>query len=301
MRKMVSIGLLAALLVTGCDSVDSDKASARVEVHAHRGGAAIRPENSIEAFTVAIRDIGVDAVELDVRPTSDHALVIHHNPSINPAICLNSDGQTVNSQATISSMTFEQVRAFDCGTLVGLPKGTKLPTLDEVFEKTAELRTPSGAAPDYDLHVKSDYTGDNNPTAYTSSILQTIQAHGLLARVHIMMENPTYLSAARSQEPDAVLYYLTSYVTSAALMNAQIFGVNAVVPQGQYLTAAQASSIHQLGAKVIPYTVNSPFGWVAMSQLGADGIITDDPVGLEELIGGNPNPLDNAEDMALED
>src|ERR1700692_2707498 len=49
-------------------------------VIAHRGASREAPENTPEAFEAAIA-LGADAVELDVRRTSDGVLVVHHNAS----------------------------------------------------------------------------------------------------------------------------------------------------------------------------------------------------------------------------
>ncbi|MBI5088430.1 MAG: glycerophosphodiester phosphodiesterase [Actinobacteria bacterium] len=53
----------------------------RPQVIAHRGASRAERENTVEAF----RRAGVmrsDAVELDVRRTSDGVLVVHHNPDL---------------------------------------------------------------------------------------------------------------------------------------------------------------------------------------------------------------------------
>ena len=52
-----------------------------VEVLAHRGASRAAPENTVEAFHLA-RAMGSDAVELDVRRTSDGVLVVHHDPHL---------------------------------------------------------------------------------------------------------------------------------------------------------------------------------------------------------------------------
>ncbi|MGZ4738172.1 MAG: glycerophosphodiester phosphodiesterase [Ilumatobacteraceae bacterium] len=49
-----------------------------VEVLAHRGASRAAPENTVEAFRLA-KAMGSDAVELDVRRTSDGVLVVHHD------------------------------------------------------------------------------------------------------------------------------------------------------------------------------------------------------------------------------
>ena len=47
-------------------------------VLAHRGASRRARENTLEAFALA-RDLGADGVELDVRRTADHVLVVHHD------------------------------------------------------------------------------------------------------------------------------------------------------------------------------------------------------------------------------
>jgi glycerophosphoryl diester phosphodiesterase len=52
-----------------------------VAVIAHRGASRAERENTIAAFLRA-REFGADAVELDVRITVDHELIIHHDPML---------------------------------------------------------------------------------------------------------------------------------------------------------------------------------------------------------------------------
>ena len=49
------------------------------EVIAHRGASRVERENTVAAFRRA-RELGAGWVELDVRPSADHRLVVHHDP-----------------------------------------------------------------------------------------------------------------------------------------------------------------------------------------------------------------------------
>ena len=53
------------------------------EVIAHRGGAGLWPENTLFAFQQATA-LGVDALETDVRATSDGVLVLLHDETVGP-------------------------------------------------------------------------------------------------------------------------------------------------------------------------------------------------------------------------
>ena len=62
----------------------------------HRGAPHLAHENTVESFTHAI-DLGVDAIEIDVRRTVDGVLVIHHDDTI------------MNHSEKISGLTYAQV------------------------------------------------------------------------------------------------------------------------------------------------------------------------------------------------
>ena len=47
-------------------------------VYAHRGGAALRPENTIAAFDHGLA-LGADGLELDVHLSRDGVVVVHHD------------------------------------------------------------------------------------------------------------------------------------------------------------------------------------------------------------------------------
>ena len=55
-------------------------------VIAHRGGAALRPENTIAAFHHAVT-LGVDMLEFDMNVTADNRIVIHHDSTVNAEVC----------------------------------------------------------------------------------------------------------------------------------------------------------------------------------------------------------------------
>jgi glycerophosphoryl diester phosphodiesterase len=292
--------MFLALAQIGCTQGSGDSVSPTIQVHAHRGGAALRPENTLSAFHTSIQDVGVDAVELDVHQTSDQHLVINHDFKVNHQFCLTSQGKAIVSAPQISHITFAQLRAYDCGTLVGLPQGTPMPTLDEVFSSTSSLQGPSGQLTQYDLHIKWDRT-TINASDYAALILNTIGSHGVLARVHLMSDSPELLAAAKLQEPSLSLYFLVNTVGAAEIQAATSLQVDAVLPQGQSLTLTTVQQLHKLNMKVIAWTVDQPYAWISLAHMGVDGIITDNPLGLRELVEGNKAPLAIGELMPIGD
>ena len=69
-------------------------------IFAHRGASKAAPENTLPAFEAAIR-LGADGVELDVQYTSDGALVLFHNLTLEKT----SDGAGRVTAHTLSELT----------------------------------------------------------------------------------------------------------------------------------------------------------------------------------------------------
>ncbi len=72
-------------------------------VIAHRGGAGLKPENTMNAFTQAAC-MGCDMLEIDVRLTADGRLVAHHDAAIDRM----SEGS-----GEVAKMTYQQLREFN--------------------------------------------------------------------------------------------------------------------------------------------------------------------------------------------
>ena len=74
-------------------------------VYAHRGGAALRPENTLAAFDNGLA-LGADGLELDVHLSRDGVVVVHHDPMLE---------RTTNASGAIRLKTAEELAAIDAG------------------------------------------------------------------------------------------------------------------------------------------------------------------------------------------
>ena len=83
----------------------------------HRGARAYEPENTLRSFKRAL-EIGVDAVELDVRKTRDDQLVVIHDPDVK---------KTTNGKGLVNELTLKEIQGFST------EKGERIPTLKEAF------------------------------------------------------------------------------------------------------------------------------------------------------------------------
>jgi glycerophosphoryl diester phosphodiesterase len=88
-----------------------------VKLIAHRGARSEEPENTLRAIKRAV-ECRADAVEIDVRLSKDHELVVIHDDTLE---------RTTNGSGKVCEETLEQLRTLDAG------KGEQIPTLSEVL------------------------------------------------------------------------------------------------------------------------------------------------------------------------
>lgn len=99
----------------------------RIEVAAHRGNVENAPENTMPAFTDAY-GIDVDMIELDLRMTKDHEIVVIHDATVDRT----SDGTGI-----VSDMTLAELKKLDFGVKYSEKfRGTRIPTFREFLKLT---------------------------------------------------------------------------------------------------------------------------------------------------------------------
>src|SRR5207245_9746388 len=77
----------------------------RPQVFAHRGCAALRPENTILAFDHGL-SLGADGLELDVHLSRDGVVVVHHDTTLE---------RTTNGRGPLAALTADELARLDAG------------------------------------------------------------------------------------------------------------------------------------------------------------------------------------------
>ena len=92
---------------------------------AHRGYSALAPENTLQAFNLAILH-NADAIELDVKLSKDGHVVVIHDQTVD---------RTTNKHGKVNSFSLQELSEMDAGTHFDIEyKEAKIPTLDEVLK-----------------------------------------------------------------------------------------------------------------------------------------------------------------------
>ena len=108
---------------------------------AHRGGANLWPENTLEAFDNAI-DADVDGIECDIQHTRDDRLVIHHDDRLKPEATRESGNWLTAPTPRIRELDRSELDVLDVGRLQP----------DSAYSQTRAGQTPIDGAriPDFD-------------------------------------------------------------------------------------------------------------------------------------------------------
>lgn len=133
---------------------------------AHRGGAALAPENTLEAFRRAVENWGADVLEMDVRLTRDGELVVIHDATVD---------RTTDGSGAVRDHDLRTLRRLDAGfsfedAAGDTPfrgKGVEIPLFHDVLE----------AFPDVRLNV------DAKERDAAPALVRAIEAHGAVDRV----------------------------------------------------------------------------------------------------------------------
>lgn len=257
-----------------------------VAVHGHRGSRGTRPENTLAAFSEALR-VGADVLELDLNVTKDDALVVSHDQFVEPERCLGPKGERLSAPVAIRTLTLKEVKAYDCGTL-GNPRfprqlavpGERMPTLDEVFELVARSTYPAAARVEFNVETKLAPGRPElspSPERFAQLVAAAIGKRKLFARVILQSFDYRTLRAMKTLAPEVRLSALTSDNTVDGVALAKELGASFISPDREWITANGVAALHAAGVQVAPWTANDEAQWARLLAMGVDAIITDYP------------------------
>jgi len=294
----VSVILAAALVLVGCGTsapvsaptveptpVATVEPSPTVQtwpnvlVVAHRGGAALAPENTLGAFANALK-IGVDMVECDVHLSKDGELVIMHDPDLS---------RTTDGNGFIFQLNYADIRKFNAAAKFKASPwpSEPVPTLGEVLDLAK-----GKAKVQIEIKVEKIF---GRYTGIEQKVIDAVNARGMADDVIIIsFDFPTIADVKK----------LDGRFKTGALMSTATLNLNAKKPHAEYVnevlgqTGADyimpssagvsdllVNAVHDRGLKIGVWTVNSEGEMRRMAEWGVDAITTNDPVLLKQVLG----------------
>lgn len=236
-------------------------------VWAHRGAFGYAPENTMPAFQMAI-DMKADGIELDVHFSKDGKIVVIHDETID---------RTSNGQGKVTDYTYEELLAFDFGIKTDAKyKGTKIPTLAEVYE----LFAPTNLT--INIEIKT------SDPAMPAALDALAKEYGIEDRVLYSSFNHEQIARMQRVNPDAFIAPLYSFNMVKAWDYCKNIPAQASHPNKNQISLypEYVEECHKLGIRVHPWTVNSEEDMRFLVEQGCDALITNYPDIARKVVDG---------------
>ncbi len=287
---MQRLFLLVFIGIIGC--AQTSKTFDNVDLQGHRGARGLWPENSLQGF-INVLDYGVNTLEMDLAVTADSQLVVSHEPYFSAEICIDSDGNEISESAQlrnrIYSMTYEQVRAFNCGSKQHprFPDQKKLQTNKPLLEAVIDTVEAIISAKEldtirYNIEIKSSVVSDKlfhpSPPTFSNIVYEFLDRKLDWNRVTIQSFDFRVLQYFNKTYPEVQLALLIENELPWKA-NIDSLGFTPEIYSCDYLLLSKdiIKEIQSDGMAVIPWTVNERADMDQLLKWGVDGIITDYP------------------------
>ena len=224
---------------------------------AHRGASAYYTENTISAVKEAIYQ-KADMIEVDIRFTKDHVPVLSHDATLY---------RLAKKHVYIHSLTLDQLKAFK------INHKEQITTLEDFLDISRGR-----------IGIVLDVKENNNVKA----IVNLIKSRNMESKVIFSSPDIRELKKVKRLDPKirvAIVYRLKLGIIEKA-RHAKAYSIH---PYHLAATNSLIRSAHKHKIKVFPYTVNRSKRMKQLINAGVDGMITNKPVLLRNVIHNFPH------------
>ena len=250
-------------------------------VIAHQGGDGVWPGETMLAYQNAV-DLGVDVLEMDIHITNDGKLILMHDETVD---------RTTDGTGEIESMTLTDLKKLDAAydwspdegkTFPYRGQGIQVATLEEIFQAFPEMRMT--------IEIKKT----NSPMA--KPFCDLIREYNMQDKVLVASFHDERLKEFRTECPEVATSSAKNETTVFVLLTKAFLGgfyspifYSLQVPEESggitVMTPAFVRAAHARNLAVEPWTINDEETMRKFIEWGVDGIITDRPDILMEVLG----------------
>lgn len=230
-----------------------------MKVYAHRGASGYAPENTLEAFILAL-ELNSDGIETDIHQTKDGVLVLMHDERID---------RTTNGKGYIKEYTYQELLKFNANNKNKKYSFCKIPTLEELFVLVKDKDIL------LNLEIKTDvifYQGIED------KIVHLVQEYQLQDRVLYSSFNHYSMMKIKQLQKDAkvsLLYEGQLYQPWKYAEQLEVYGIHPNLPN---LAIENYVEMCHLYNKVVNvWTVNTKEDIKKAVSMQVDGIFTNYP------------------------
>ncbi|GAA0371237.1 glycerophosphodiester phosphodiesterase [Bacillus horti] len=281
---LVCYGIFA-LFIPKKDTMPFFEAKETPLVIAHQGGNMLAPSSTFAAFDKAV-ELGVDVLEYDLHITKDGQLVLIHDPTVD---------RTTNGQGRVEDLTLEEIQALDAGyTFTDLSgelsyrgQGLYIPTLEEMFQRYGQML--------HNIEMKNTNSDEHYEEIY-EKLWTLIQKYNMEDKVlifsfdHQMIKDFQQLSEGRvavsAGRAEIIKFVAFHKLLLSPFYRTEVQALQIPVESDGFnladATLTKGAKRHHM--QLHYWTINDEEAMRALLELGADGIITDRPDLLMEII-----------------
>ncbi|HNB50714.1 MAG TPA: glycerophosphodiester phosphodiesterase [Anaerolineales bacterium] len=252
-----------------------------VIAHADTAGTSPWPGDTM-LFLENVAAMGVDVLEMNVNMTGDGHIVLNHDITVD---------ETTDGTGIISEMTLAEVQALDAaydwtqddgGTYPYRGQGIVIPTLEEVFQ----------TFPDFAMIVEIK----QEAPSMAQPLCDLIREYGMEEKVIVPSFSDMAMSEFRAACPEVATAASTGEVKQFVYLSFAFLSNPATPPYFAMQVPIKSSGItvitpgfvanaHRRGLQIHAWTINKPEDMQMLKDMGVDGIMTDRPDVLLEMLG----------------
>lgn len=321
LATLLLVAVAVALYVLPFGRQDAPVAPSRTaEIVLQSGARGLYPSNTLPAIEGALA-LGVTRLELDLAMTRDDLLVLHHDLRLDPERTRGADGQWISDPVPLMALLADDLTQYDVGRprpggriAAVYPEqraidGARILRLNAAVafaERQSDgkalytldiKRSPAlpALAPDQDTAVEALARSLTTLNLAERTWVQSFDWGFLVAlqerlpeltTIYLTSEQPEFDTVRRESDepspwlgglhPDRVEGSLPRLVADA--------GGKIWAPDYRDLRPVDLKEAHDLGLKVLVWTVNDPVIMASLLDMGVDGIVTDYPDRLRALL-----------------
>jgi len=241
---------------------------------AHKGFSGKYPESTLLCYEKAA-ELGCDFGEMDIRSSKDGVLMIKHELQMS---------DLTNYEGAICDYTFHELRKMDFGSKFGPRfKGQQIATFQEVIDLLKKYPMK--------MCVETKDVEWKDIPGYEDKIIEIFRREKLFTKVVINIGNFLFLQRIKKKEPRICTVVDLPYTSQGKIDDIKtivnellLTSPNIVQYEYRHLTKDIIYELHCFGFPVWAWTVNCKGDMEKLIEWGVDGILTDHPDLLKNLL-----------------
>ena len=230
---------------------------------AHRGASGDFPENTLLAFLEGIK-AGATGIE---HKSKDNQLVVIHDEDVE---------RTLRGKGLVQDFMLEELQALKTRKLLfQTVDNCNVPTLEKVFKLIKQHSVI------LNIELKTD---EIHYVGIEEDVISLIHQYGLVDQILISSFNPESIRICKELDERIKTGLLYDEPIENVIEFAKVLKADAIHPNLRWVSEDLIKEAHANGILVNVYTVNSPSYMRKLIQAGVDGIFTDYPALLDEIL-----------------